>query len=540
MGLLFCFKCGSEVRKYEDDGPEERPNDINNIIEIKDSTRTLEKSRALYNNILEKNPIDDYIIKKKISKSKNQIIRKDDKEEKIYMMEKIDEYDKSINHLINEILKLDHQYISKIYYVYIYLNNYYIIYENFENNLLKGGEIDIELKFRKEIMERLFKTINYLHEQNIYNIGLNFDNFILQKMELKSKKKIIRKKKNSKEIDLEKNLVSYLFSLSVVDFLKLNYDMSSIEFYSPEIIKQIYIKKIIQKEKFNKNDRSDEWDCGLFLYYIITGELPFKGKDIDDFYICLEKTDLDLSSPKFNSETEKDLLLKLLEKDEKKRISLTECLSHPYITQKIQPSDSKEIEDIDIDILKSLFDIEKPASKFHEVIIAYLSYNFISQEEKNKINYLFNYIDTDKDNKITEEDLIKIFNQKDIKYSQEQIKHILFVFDYDLNNCIQYQEFSRHLCNKEELFKEENMKNVFNAIDINKNKYIDQQDVLNFIKKDESTTNIVIEKEFMEKFGMNVDDKITYEEYCDAIRNNKIINKENKDEIINENKIGEN
>ena len=84
------------------------------------------------------------------------------------------------------------------------------------------------------------------------------------------------------------------------------------------------------------------------------------------------------------------------------------------------------------------------------------------------------------------------------------------------------------------------MKNVFNAIDINKNKYIDQQDVLNFIKKDESTTNIVIEKEFMKKFGMNVDDKITYEEFCDAIRNNKIINKENKDEIINENKIGEN
>ena len=84
------------------------------------------------------------------------------------------------------------------------------------------------------------------------------------------------------------------------------------------------------------------------------------------------------------------------------------------------------------------------------------------------------------------------------------------------------------------------MKNVFNAIDINKNKYIDQQDVLNFIKKDESTTNIVIEKEFMEKFGMNVDDKITYEEFCDAIRNNKIINKENKDEIINENKIGDN
>ena len=354
---------------------------------------------------------------------------------------------------------------------------------------------------------------------------------------MKTKKKIIRKKKNSKDIDTENKTVSYIFSLTINDVLKLNYDKAYIEFYSPEIIKQIFIRNIIQKEKNNTSDKNDEWGCGILLYYLITGELPFKGKDLDEIYISFEKTSLDLSSPKFNNEFEKDLLLKLLEKDENKRISISECLEHPYITQQIIQPEAKEIEDIDIDILKSLFNIEKPASKFHEVIIAYLTYNFISEDEKHKINYLFNYIDKDKDNKITEEDLIKVFVQKNIKYNPEQIKHILFVFDYDLNNCIQYQEFSRHLCNKEELFREENMKNVFNVIDINNNNYIDQQDVLNFIQKDESTTNFVIENEFMERFGMNVDDKITYEEFCDAIINNKILEKKNKDEIINENKI---
>ena len=43
-------------------------------------------------------------------------------------------------------------------------------------------------------MEKLFNTINYLHEQKIYNIGLNFDNLILNKIELKHKKKILRKR----------------------------------------------------------------------------------------------------------------------------------------------------------------------------------------------------------------------------------------------------------------------------------------------------------------------------------------------------------
>ena len=535
MGIFVCFQYEDE----DEDKDEKNSNIINNDIKISihDLTPSLDISRVLYNKVFERDPLEDYKIVKEISKSKSQVSRKEDKEGKIYMMEKIDEYDKNINNMINEILQLDHQYISKIYYIYIYLDNYYIIYDNNENNLLKEGEIDIGLKFRISIIERLFQTINYLHEQNIYNIGLNLDNIFLQKMEMKTKKKIIRKKKNSKDIDTENKTISYIFSLTINDVLKLNYDKAYIEFYSPEIIKQIFIKNIIQKEKNNTSDKNDEWGCGILLYYLITGELPFKGKDLDEIYISFEKTSLDLSSPKFNNEFEKDLLLKLLEKDENKRISISECLEHPYITQQIIKPEPKEIEDIDIDILKSLFNIEKPASKFHEVIIAYLTYNFISEDEKHKINYLFNYIDTDKDNKITEEDLIKVFDQKNIKYNQEQLKHILYVFDYDLNNCIQYQEFSRHLCNKEELFKEENMKNVFNVIDINNNNYIDQQDVLNFIQKDESTTNFVIENEFMERFGMNVDDKITYEEFCDAIINNKILEKKNKDEIINENKI---
>ena len=535
MGIFVCFQYEDE----DEDKDEKNSNIINNDIKISihDLTPSLDISRVLYNKVFERDPLEDYKIVKEISKSKSQVSRKEDKEGKIYMMEKIDEYDKNINNMINEILQLDHQYISKIYYIYIYLDNYYIIYDNNENNLLKEGEIDIGLKFRISIIERLFQTINYLHEQNIYNIGLNLDIIFLQKMEMKTKKKIIRKKKNSKDIDTENKTISYIFSLTINDVLKLNYDKAYIEFYSPEIIKQIFIKNIIQKEKNNTSDKNDEWGCGILLYYLITGELPFKGKDLDEIYISFEKTSLDLSSPKFNNEFEKDLLLKLLEKDENKRISISECLEHPYITQQIIKPEPKEIEDIDIDILKSLFNIEKPASKFHEVIIAYLTYNFISEDEKHKINYLFNYIDKDKDNKITEEDLIKVFDQKNIKYNPEQIKHILFVFDYDLNNCIQYQEFSRHLCNKEELFKEENMKNVFNVIDINNNNYIDQQDVLNFIQKDESTTNFVIENEFMERFGMNVDDKITYEEFCDAIINNKILEKKNKDEIINENKI---
>ena len=547
MGLFVCLDCNEKDK--EDGDNEKKDEEISNInndniqISIRDLSGTIVSSQVLYNKVFEKNPMEEYKIINEVSPIKYVVSRKDDEEGKLFIMEMIEEYSNNINDIINNILKLDHQDIIKIYYIYIFSKKYYVIYENLENNLLKTGQIDIELKFRREIMEKLFKIINYLHEQNVYNIGLNFDNIFLKKIELKQKKKILRKKKqDSKEIDAEKKLVVYITSLLVIDILKLNYDMSLLKFYSPEVIKQIYIKKIIQKEINNKKDKNDEWGCGIFLYYLITGEFPFNGDNIHDIYLSLDKADLNLSSPKFNNscDSEKDLLLKLLERDEKKRISISECLNHPFFKEPIKLYSNniiENIEDIDINILNNLLNIQKPASKFHEVVIAYLSFNYISEEEKHKINFLFNYIDTDKDNKITEEDLINVFDKKGIKYTQEQIKQILYVFDYDLNNCIQYQEFSRHLCNKKELFKEENMRKLFNAIDINKNKYIDQQDIIGFIMTNDGINNITIEKEFMEKFGMSVDDKITYEEFCEAIRNNKIIEKKNNPEVIDVNKI---
>ena len=185
-----------------------------------------------------------------------------------------------------------------------------------------------------------------------------------------------------------------------------------------------------------------------------------------------------------------------------------------------------------MNLLNNLLNIKKPASKFHEIIIEYLIANFINEEEKNKINYLFNYIDTDKDNKITEDDLVKVFDKTEMKYTKEQIKYILNVFDYDIKQCIQLKDFLRNLCNKDELFKEENMKKVFNSIDTEQKNYIEQKDVINFIISEYSINDFSMEKDFMEQFGMNVEDKIAYEEFSEAIRNNK--NLEKKNEIINE------
>ena len=260
------------------------------------------------------------------------------------------------------------------------------------------------------------------------------------------------------------------------------------------------------------------------MYYLISGEFPFKGKTKDEIISNIKNSDIDFSSPKFEliSNECKDLITKLLEKDNNKRIKCNECFNHPFFTEKkLQKQDTETNDEIDIEILKNLLEIKKPASKFHELIIAYLCFNFIDKEEEIKLSQLFHYIDKDHNNILSEQDIKDAFTKNNIKFTEEQIKNILYVFDYDQNNLIQYQEFLRVLCNKEDLFKEQNLKNVFDVIDEDNNNYINADDIIKFVSNEEGIKNKV-QKELMEPFGMKPENKMIFSQFCEIIKNDKL------------------
>ena len=92
---------------------------------------------------------------------------------------------------------------------------------------------------------------------------------------------------------------------------------------------------------------------------------------------------------------------------------------------------------------------------------------------------------------------------------------------------IQYQEFLRVLCDKEDLFKEENMRSVFNAIDDDKDEYISADDLKKFIPNTEGIKN-KIEEEFMAPFGMDPNDKMIFNQFCEIIQKDKTYPEVNK------------
>lgn len=451
---------------------------------------------------------------------------------------------------VKDLQLLDHPNICKIYEFYIYEDNYYLI-SNFkgDNNVLnkmKNSGTAEEPTIRL-IMNQILSSIMYLHQNDIFDISLQIDDLLLLEITLKSRTKTILKLgKNSREINKnksnnEQNKISQNplkrkleVKLLSVGYLKDYYDISDlnrISYYSPEIVEKIENNNILKNniipdnEINMHNDKKDEWSCGIIMYYLITGEFPFNGSTKEELFNKIKNEQIDFSSPKLNlvSEECKDLLSKLLEKDESKRIRAMDCFEHPFLTGELM---KKESEEINVENLKNLLNIKKPKSKFHEIIISYLCFNFIDKSEEKKLSDLFKFIDKDHNNVIKERDIKGAFERNGIEYTQEQISNILNVFEYDHNSFIQYQEFLRALCDKQDLFKEENLKIVFNAIDYDKTNYINSDDIKKFVAHDEENKNI-IEKEYMEPFGMKSNDKMNYEQFCEIIREDKLFSEVN-------------
>ena len=520
----------------QDDGP-------HMIVDNNDKIKTLDvplplslsdnhqTQSQLFKNQFYSNPLEKY---KKDSEDSNIIAFTDNPEITRLMViipdkETIINEEKNISFLkkVEDLQLLDHSNILKIYEVYIYDNNYYLICDYIKEKSLKE-KIESEVlneSITKIIMNQILNSIMYLHDQNIFNIGLKLDEILLIEMSMKSgKKKLLKKKtdkKNNKEEDKKENEVKkkYEIKLSTINYLKEKYDtdINSLYYYSPEIIEQIEESNLTKE--FNEEDKNDEWICGIIMYYLLIGEFPFKGEDEEEIKSNIKNNDIDLSSSNFSDEC-KDLILKLLEKDKNKRIKVNDCFNHPFFTEE-KKIKNEELDEELLEILKSLLKVKKPASKFHEVIIAYICLNFLDKEEEAKLIDLFKYIDKDHDNVISEEDIKNAFDKNKIEYEEEDINNILDVFDYDKNNLIQQQEFLRVLCNKEKLFTPENIESTFKTIDIDNNEYINIEDINKFVAKDEKAKNKV-EKEFMEPFGMKPDDKMIFYQFLKIIKENKL------------------
>ncbi len=446
-----------------------------------------------------------------------------------------------------EILKnLEHPNIMKIYECFNDKDNVYIVSEFCDQGDLLGkmeklGTLNqIVVKF---LMGQILNAIAYLHSNRIFHGDIKLENVMLYKTSLRESRRFsrinndlnrsvklqkeIEKSFNSKTFKSKKsfNLIEDMnnYEIKLIDFgcckylkKKKNNNLSGIVgtsiYCSPEVIDNLY------------DEKSDEWACGILMYILLCGEPPFIGETEEEIFANIKRGKLSFDKPQFDTVSDncKNLIRKLLEPNNKDRITASKALNHAFFKENYNPNKAMT-NNVDKNMLKKLLEIKPLPSKFHELIEAYLCFNFIEKDEEKNLTQVFRLLDRNRKNRLSKKDFENTFKEYDISYSDEQIQNIFNIFDSDGNNSIEYQEFLRAMCDKEKLYSDKNLENAFNSIDVDKKGFIDANDIKKFIYKNKK----VEEKKFLKylkQIGMDIKSKINFPQFVDFIRNQKLFN----------------
>ena len=439
-----------------------------------------------------------------------------------------------------EILrKLEHPNIMKIYEYFIDQKYIYIISEFLDEGDLLGklkklnSMSELVVKF---LMSQILDAVAYLHANRVFHGDIKLENIMLYKTSRKRKKRFttINRDLNSNR-NLEKQLENNSQSNSEYIEEMSNYEIKLIDFgcskyltkkrhnslsgivgtsmyCSPEVVNNLY------------DEKSDEWSCGILMYILLTGDVPFKGETEIEIFDNIKKYNINFNTGELKNVSNNcmNLLKSLLDPKKKNRITALEALKHPFFTDKLNPMKILT-QHKDLNILKKFLQLERYPSILHKVVVAYLCFNFIDIEEEKKLSELFRFLDQKNRNKLEYEDFRRGFIEANIIVSHDDLKKFMKLLDTDGSKLIEYQEFLRALCDKDMLFKDENLKAVFNVIDKDKKGYINLKDIKNFIIgiKDDNFKESDLEK-LGEKLKVSNDSEITFEKFCDFIRNFKV------------------
>ena len=443
---------------------------------------------------------------------------------------------------ITILKKLDHPNIMKIYESFVDKDNFYIISDFCDQGDLLGkleklGKMnEIVVKF---LMDQIFKAVAYLHSKNVLHGDIKLENILLYTASKNKSRRFtsinvdinqiyeLRQEINGRSNSITKRSKNYVtdmmnYEIKLIDFgcskyfvkqhkhQKLSGIIGSTLYCSPEVVDDLY------------DEKSDEWSCGVLMYILLCGEPPFQGDTDEEIFQKIKKCEYNFDLKEFKSVSEncKDLIRKLLEPKKKKRIKASDALKHPFFTEFFNPSEAMT-ELKDLNILKKLLQFEKPISKFHEAMHAFICNNFISKDEEKKLRALFRYVDKNDKNALSAEDFQRCFREIKIFLSIKEINDILKLIDSNQNAIIEYQEFLRATCDRNILLSKDNLKNAFMALTEGGDKsYIDANDIKKFIFHDLNIQDDIF-SEYLDQFGMKKDEKIDFEQFCDMLKNNK-------------------
>lgn len=256
------------------------------------------------------------------------------------------------------IMKLiNHQNIMGLYDVWENKNDLYLILEYIEGGelfdyLIKRGKLKEQEAI--QYFKQIINGINYLHQFNICHRDLKPENLLL---------------------DFNKNIKIADFGMAALEVKEklLETSCGSPHYASPEIV----------AGKNYHGAPSDIWSCGIILFALLTGHLPFDDENIRKLLLKVQNGQFVM--PEYLSWEAQDLIAQMLRVDPNERITIDLIVSHPLLTKYPTDSDSQNS---NFDLTKANLNPIESADKIDKEILKNLTVLFHNCDEETMISRL--------------------------------------------------------------------------------------------------------------------------------------------------------
>ncbi|CAD8156509.1 unnamed protein product [Paramecium octaurelia] len=387
-----------------------------------------------------------------------------------------------------DILKqLDHLNIISIYEFYQDSEYFYIVTE-----LCQGGELfdrivqekNFSEKKAAEVMKQVLSAVTYCHEKNIVHRDLKPENILYE----------------SNNADSLIKIADFGTSQKFNPDKKMDQRVGTPYYIAPEVLDRKY------------NEKCDIWSCGVILYIMLCGAPPFNGDDDYQIMEAVRKGVFKFKEQEWKkiSNEAKDLVMKMIEKDTKKRISAKDAMNHPWIQTYCQkkeddlPSLTEALQRI------KAFRVEK---KLQEAALMFMVNFIATKEEKKDLLKQFQALDTNNDGRLSREELVNGYKKvmSDID-AETQVDEIMKKIDADGSGSIDYSEFVYATINREKLLATERLLQAFKIIDKDKSGAI-TKDEIKLAFGQNSGISEEVWKQMIQEVDQNSDGKLTFEEF---------------------------
>ncbi|KNA23432.1 hypothetical protein SOVF_024780 [Spinacia oleracea] len=355
--------------------------------------------------------------------------------------------------------------------------------------LCEGGELFDRIVARGHYSERAAATVaktvaevvKMCHDNGVMHRDLKPENFLFA-----------NKKENSplKAID---------FGLSV--FFRPGERFTEIVgspyYMAPEVLRRNYGQEV------------DVWSAGVILYILLCGVPPFWAETEQGVALAILRGVLDFKREPWPqiSDSAKSLVKQMLDPDPKKRLTAQQVLEHPWL-QNAKKASNVPLGDIVRTRLKQFAGMNRFKKRALRVIAEHLTV-----EEVEIIRDMFILMDTDRDGKVTYEELRTGLKKVGSQLGEPEIKLLMEVADADGNGYLDYGEFVAVTIHLQKMENDEHFHRAFMYFDKDGSGYIDLDELRDALSDESAETDADVLTEIMREVDTDKDGRISYEEF---------------------------